>query len=70
MAQGEESPASFACQHAPLCQVSCGLVYSDRFPCLHEQCMLVRVSVAVDSLLCNSLVVDLDTDPKSTQLSG
>ena len=31
MAQGKESPASFACQHAPLCQVSCGLVYSDRF---------------------------------------
>ena len=40
--------------------VSC--ILTDSF--WHGQCMLVRVSVAVDSLLCNSLVVDLDTDPK------
>ena len=32
--------------------------------------MLVRVSVAVDSLLYNSLFVDLDMDPKGAQLSG
>ena len=32
--------------------------------------MLVRVSVAVDSLLCNSLFVDLDTNPKGAYLSG
>ena len=30
----------------------------------HEQCKLVRVCVAVDSLLCKSLVVALDTDLK------
>ena len=51
-------------KHAPLCQVSCGLVCSDRFPFGHKQCMLVRVCVAVDSLLCKSLVVALDTDLK------
>ena len=32
--------------------------------------MLVTVSVAVDSLLCNSLFVDLDTDPNGTWFSG
>ena len=32
--------------------------------------MLVRVSVAVDSLLYNSLFVDLDMDPNCAHLSG
>ena len=40
--------------------VSC--ILTDSF--CHGQCMLVRVSVAVDSLLYNSLFVDPDTDPK------
>ena len=31
--------------------------------------MFVRISV-VDSQLCNSLFVDLDTDPKGAQFSG
>ena len=34
---------------------------SYRFPFRHEQCVLVRARSAVVSLLCKSLVVDLDT---------
>ena len=42
----EKSPASFACQHAPLCQVSCGLCVFLPIPFGHDlQCMLVQVSV-------------------------
>ena len=48
-AQGKEFPASSA---------------SYRFPFRHEQRKLVRVCVAVDSLLRRSLVVALDTDLK------
>ena len=44
--------------------MSCGLVCSYRFPFRHEQRKLVRVRVSVDSLLCKSLVVALDTDLK------
>ena len=53
MAQGKEFPASSAQRHAPLCQASCGLVCSYRFPFRHEQRKLVRARVSVDSLLCN-----------------
>ena len=64
MAQGKEFPASSAQLHAPSWQAFCGLVCPNRFPLRHEQCKLVRVCVAVDSLLCKSLVVALDTDLK------
>ena len=67
--QRKEFPASSTCSIAPCCFVCSGLHvrYTDAFngsylfPSRHEQCVLVRARSAVDSLLCQSLVVALDT---------
>ena len=67
--QGKEFPASSTLTTVSFC-LACSGLHARRtdafngsylFPSRHEQCVLVRSRSAVDSLLCQCLVVALDT---------